>query len=416
MLILWGNPNAANCVLDGNPLHEEQLEIVRLLGGALALNTVIDEDRQLSFVNFGEIVASHLQAVEFIRHYAEVPVSQRFKTVVTSAAGYPLDKTYYQTVKGMVGPLDILEPGGNLIIASACDEGMGSVEYIEAQQRLKQLGNEGFMREINAKSHAAIDEWQTQMQLKPLMMANANIHLYSDGLNPAERTITGVNMIDSVAAAVQASVEQNADHRVAVVPEGPISYRVISRLPADRIMAGKHRRRRDDEEQTEWLFRRHKNINQLALPGAHDFVIVLDHVKSDFNIGKIFRSADVFGAHEVHLVGIDIFNPTPAKGAFKSVPARFHSHIKRCVKELAARDYTFYALAPDTGSSLTDIRLAQKSAFIVGHEEYGLSFNPADFANMQTLSIPQFGRVQSLNVSVAASVVMYEYVCQYPGN
>ena len=78
------DPAAANCNFDGNPLHEEQLEIVRMLGGALALNTVIDEDRSLSFVNFGEIVESHLQAVDFARAYCEVPVSRQYPTVVTS--------------------------------------------------------------------------------------------------------------------------------------------------------------------------------------------------------------------------------------------------------------------------------------------------------------------------------------------
>ena len=114
------DPKAINCNLEGNPLHEEQLEIVRMLGGALALNTVVDEDRRLSFINFGEVVASHAEAVAFVRNYAEVSVKKRFKTVITSAAGYPLDSTYYQTVKGMVGPIDILEPGGRLIIASEC--------------------------------------------------------------------------------------------------------------------------------------------------------------------------------------------------------------------------------------------------------------------------------------------------------
>ena len=70
------HPSAANCVLDGNPLHQAQLEIVSMLGGALALNTVIDEERRLSFVNFGEIVTSHLAAVEHIRGFAEVPVAE----------------------------------------------------------------------------------------------------------------------------------------------------------------------------------------------------------------------------------------------------------------------------------------------------------------------------------------------------
>ncbi len=82
------DPNAINCNFAGNPLHEEQLEIIRMLGGALALNTAVDEARTFSFVNFGEIVASHFEAVGFVRDYAEVPVKRRFKTVVTSAAGY----------------------------------------------------------------------------------------------------------------------------------------------------------------------------------------------------------------------------------------------------------------------------------------------------------------------------------------
>ena len=97
-------------------------------------------------MNFGEIVASHLEAVEFVRDYSEVSVPRRFQTVVTSAAGYPLDKTYYQTVKGMVGPIDILAPGGRLIVASECSEGIGSEEFIEAQQRLVELGPNGFLR------------------------------------------------------------------------------------------------------------------------------------------------------------------------------------------------------------------------------------------------------------------------------
>jgi nickel-dependent lactate racemase len=213
------HPRATSCVLDGNPLHETQLEIVRMLGGALALNTVIDEERRLSFVNFGEIVASHLDAVRHARDYACVSVAERFSTVVTSAAGYPLDKTYYQTVKGMVTPMDILAPGGDLIIASACSEGMGSAEFVAAQRRLVEHGPERFLAEISAKRFADVDEWQTEMQLKPMRIGS--IQLYSDGLPEPERRLTGVAMIPSVADAVAASVARSGDRRVAAIPEGP---------------------------------------------------------------------------------------------------------------------------------------------------------------------------------------------------
>ena len=180
---------------------------------------LIDEHRRLSFVNYGEVVTSHAQAVEFIRDYARVAVPRRFKTVVTSAAGYPLDKTYYQTVKGMVGPLDILEPGGDLIIASACSEGMGSKHYVEAQRRLVELGAEGFWSSIEPKPHADIDEWQTQMQLKPMRVGR--VRLFTDGLNEVEAGLTGVEHIDDVAAAVADSMQRHGDDQVAFVPEGP---------------------------------------------------------------------------------------------------------------------------------------------------------------------------------------------------
>ena len=220
------NPNAINCNLIGNPLHEEQLEIVKMVGGALALNTVIDEHRQLSMVTFGEIIESHAQAVNFVKSYAEVTVPQLFKTVVTSTAGYPLDKTYYQTVKGMVGAMDILEPGGNLIIASACDEGMGSDEFVEAQKRLISQGPDGFLAEIQKKSRADIDEWQTEMQLKPMRIGT--IHLYTDGLSDEELVLTGVNIVTSMEDAIAQSVQQSGDNQIAVIPEGPYvipSYR-----------------------------------------------------------------------------------------------------------------------------------------------------------------------------------------------
>ena len=213
------DPCAANCVLDGNPLHADQLEIVGMLGGAFAVNTVIDEERRLAFVNCGEIVSSHLEAVAFARRHVEVPVPRRFPTVVASAAGYPLDATFYQTVKGMVGPLDILEPGGRLIVVSACSEGLGSPEFADAQRRLAALGPRAFRDSLLAKTRADIDEWQTEMQLKP--MRRGEILLHTDGLSADERALTGVRCVDSLGDAIADSVAAANDPHVAFVPEGP---------------------------------------------------------------------------------------------------------------------------------------------------------------------------------------------------
>jgi nickel-dependent lactate racemase len=220
------DPLAVQCNLVGNPLHEEQLQIVRRLGDVYALNTVIDEARDLVFVSFGEIVASHLAAVAFIDKATRVAVGRQFGTIVTSSAGYPLDKTYYQTVKGMVTPLDILAPGGTLIIASECSEGFGSGEFKEAQRRLVELGPDRFLATLTAKSLAEIDEWQTEMQLKP--MRKGRIQLYTTGLDAELRALTGVETIASVADAVRASIARTGDRGVAVIPEGPYVVPVVA--------------------------------------------------------------------------------------------------------------------------------------------------------------------------------------------
>jgi nickel-dependent lactate racemase len=213
------DPLAVQCNLVGNPLHEEQLEIVRMLGDVHALNVVLDEDRDLVCATFGEIVASHQAAVDFIAEATNVPVRRRFSTVVTSSAGYPLDKTYYQTVKGMVTPLDILEPGGTLIIASECSEGFGSAEFRQAQARLLELGPDRFLATLTAKSLAEVDEWQTEMQLKPMRLGR--IELHTTGLVGDDRRLTGVEMIDDLTLAVDRSIVRSGDPHVAVIPEGP---------------------------------------------------------------------------------------------------------------------------------------------------------------------------------------------------
>ena len=159
-------------------------------------------------------------------------------------------------------------------------------------------------------------------------------------------------------------------------------------------------------------YEKQRRKNLFATPGPHEFIIVLDNLKAGFNVPKIFRSAEAFGAHEIHLINIGPFDPAPAKGAFKKVPAKFFDDFDASYRDLMARGYALYTLEPQCGQALSAIGLPQKSAFILGHEEFGISFNREDYANIHCLSISQLGETESLNVSVAASIVMYEYVRQ----
>lgn len=213
------SPGARACNLAGNPLHETQMEILAMLGEVYGLNTVLNDHRELIQATFGEISASHTAAVEFARRSCIVEVKRRFHTVVTSAAGYPLDSTYYQTVKGMVTPLDILEPGGTLIIAARCSEGFGSAEFREAQKALKRQGGTAFLQTLTAQAFAEIDEWQTEMLLRATRAFT--VQLYAPGLNSEDRELTCVEMVDSMERAIERSFERSGHLEIGVVAEGP---------------------------------------------------------------------------------------------------------------------------------------------------------------------------------------------------
>ena len=213
------NPNATSCNLINNPLHEDQLEIVNMLGQVYAINCVIDEERNLSYINFGEIISSHMKAVNFVSSFAKVKCNNSYNTIITSAAGAPLDGTFYQTVKGMVTPLEILKKGGDLIITSECSEGLGSEEFIASQKKLLEIGPNKFLENILKKDFAAIDEWQTEMEIKSLI--KGNIFLFSKGLSEKDKLYTGVNIINNIAKTIDESIKRHNNNNIAIIPEGP---------------------------------------------------------------------------------------------------------------------------------------------------------------------------------------------------
>ena len=162
-----------------------------------------------------------------------------------------------------------------------------------------------------------------------------------------------------------------------------------------------------------WRYQKQRRRNLLAKPGPHTVVVVLDGLRADFNVPKIFRSAEAFGAHAVHLIGIGPFDPAPAKGAFRHVPAHFHDDFASCREQLVAEDFSLIGLDPAASSNMNDVCLPRRCAFVLGHEARGLSEAVRQERSLRLISIPQWGPMESLNVAVAASLALYEYVSQH---
>ncbi len=212
------HPNADCGILTDNPVHEENTWIARKAGCDFIANVVIDAERRpLAFVS-GDMEAAFLEGVEFVRGVVTDTVPEAVDIVVTSCAGYPLDTTFYQAVKGLTGALPIVKKGGTIILAASLSEGIGSPEFQSLFEDNPNL--DVFMERILGEDYFVMDQWQLEELAK--VCRKAKVKIVSDGL-PAE-TIDKlfVESAPSVEEALARSLEEHGqDATVAVIPKGP---------------------------------------------------------------------------------------------------------------------------------------------------------------------------------------------------
>jgi len=155
--------------------------------------------------------------------------------------------------------------------------------------------------------------------------------------------------------------------------------------------------------------------NKTAEYGIYNYITVLDNIKGEYNAPRIIRTVNVLGGREVFIVGTKFFNPYPSVGGFRYTKITFFDKIDECILKLKEMNYSIYALQGPKhgGTCLYEQSFEANSAFISGHEQFGLSFNVCDYNFIKSIYIPQFGKVESLNVSVATSIVVSEYIRQF---
>lgn len=221
---LWHGPAflehpKADCgFLEGNPVHEENTRIARLAGCDFIVNVTLDGRRRVTSVVAGDMEAAFLEGVKFVEGVVKAPIAEAVDVVVTSSAGYPLDATFYQVIKGMTGCLPIVKQGGTIIIAASLSEGIGSPEFRSLFDENASL--DIFMERILGKDYFVMDQWQLEELAK--VRRKAKVKLVSGGLTPEVISTLFVEPASSVEEALAASLaEYGPGATVAVIPEGP---------------------------------------------------------------------------------------------------------------------------------------------------------------------------------------------------
>ncbi len=211
------DPSCREGSIDGNPLHQELLEIAGMAGHDFIVNVALDEERRITGLFAGDPIRAHTEGIAFVRGAVRAVVEEPADIVITTSAGYPLDLTYYQAIKGMTAALTAVRKGGVLILAAECAEGLGSPEFT-AMATAYSSAREFTDRILS--SPVVIDQWQLEECARAA--GHAEVLLVSPRIAREHAGKLFVRALPTMEEALQFAFSRTGSRaRVAVIPRGP---------------------------------------------------------------------------------------------------------------------------------------------------------------------------------------------------
>jgi len=221
------DPRADAGIVDGNPVHEENTRIALMAGCDFIVNVCLDGQRRVTWVGAGDMIKAWEEGVRFVEKVVKAGVSEPVEVVVTSCAGYPLDTTWYQAVKGLTGALPIVKQGGTIILAASLTEGLGSPEFQRVMRENPDL--KLFKKRILGSDYFVMDQWQMEELAK--VVERCRVKVVTHGLSSETLRACYVEAAATVEQAVADSLaEYGPRARVAVIPKGPYVLPFIGQM------------------------------------------------------------------------------------------------------------------------------------------------------------------------------------------
>jgi nickel-dependent lactate racemase len=158
------HPNATNLVLEGNPCHEEALEVARTVGVDFMISTTLDNSLHITGVYAGDLVEAHMKAFEAMKSFVRIPIDEPYDIVLTHG-GY-VGRDHYQSVKSAVCSLPAVKDGGFIVMVSNTvdTEPIGSREYKTLLHLFKILGPNAYISILKHPEWVFTkDQWEPEM-------------------------------------------------------------------------------------------------------------------------------------------------------------------------------------------------------------------------------------------------------------
>ncbi len=173
------NPDSRDLHLDGNPCHNEAMEVASSVGADFILNVTLNQDFQVTGYFGGDMIQAHLAAFESVREEVSISSSKKYDIVITHA-GF-VGRNHYQAAKAGVAAIPLLEPDSVLIMAADCTdvEPVGKPTYRKVLPYLKDKNAGAFMELLKSKTWEFVpDQWQVQMWAKLFRVISQDQFMY----------------------------------------------------------------------------------------------------------------------------------------------------------------------------------------------------------------------------------------------
>lgn len=192
-----------------------------MVGPSFLLNVAQTEGREITGVFAGDLAAAHQAGVEFVRQSSMVAVSEPFDVALSTAGGYPLDISMYQSVKGLAVAQEIVKPGGSVILAAECSEGVPPSGEYGAVMALTEDPSDLLAR-LHAPGFLMQDQWDAQIQAR--ICERLDFYLYSDGLSDEQIKMVFAAPCHNIERQVESLLERSgSEARLAALPAGPLA-------------------------------------------------------------------------------------------------------------------------------------------------------------------------------------------------
>jgi len=218
-------PLATEGSVEGNPLHNELLEIARIARHDFILDVTLTRDRQISEVFAGDPVVAHAAGVRFVQESCLTYLDEPSDLVITSSAGFPLDLTFYQSVKAVTAAQHLIKEGGRILVVAECSEGVGSSEFATSLKNIRSF--EAYLAEI-ARPPVQIDQWQVEKLA--LAALRSELFFYTPGVEAEDLGILKNRHFPRLKEAISAATAHlPRGAKVLLVPEGPYTFAKVRR-------------------------------------------------------------------------------------------------------------------------------------------------------------------------------------------